>query len=165
MLECDARSLSDQETLKQAIKPQVSKLFFPKGEALKQQDSRKKAPQCPPPDQSSETARRPAARNFPGRRRVREGRQHHPGAAGVEGTGGHHRGGPPQPGPWGQPPGTASLGLRPPLLYIYIYIHVYIWYSVASPPPPPPPMVMGQPSTPPPVVVVLWLGCGGLGLV
>ena len=30
----------------------------------------------------------------------------------------------------------------------------------------PPPMIMGQTSTPPPpVVVVLWLGCGGLGLV
>ena len=39
------------------------------------------------------------------------------------------------------------------------FIYIYIWYSVAIPPP----MVMGQTSTP--VVVVLWLGCGGLGLV
>ena len=34
-------------------------------------------------------------------------------------------------------------------IHIYIYIYIYIWYQTGSPPP---------------VVVVLWLGCGGLGL-
>ena len=45
-------------------------------------------------------------------------------------------------------------------IYIYICIYIYMAQRCQSPPQ----LVMGQTSPPPSVVVVLWLGCGGLGL-
>ena len=46
--------------------------------------------------------------------------------------------------------------------YMYKYIHIHIHMVQRCLPPPPWSWVR---QVPPPVVVVLWLGCGGLGLV